>query len=458
MSPTSTRAAGRHANPLPVPALTAPSKPKRIVTVERLLPSGLRVVVVRRTSVPMVEVRLRLPFLSAKPHHLARSTLLSETILTGTERRDRTGLAIALQELGGDLSIGLDADRLLLSGSALSTKLVSLLGVIGEVLESATYPKSEFTGERARLVDRVTLARSQPGVIANEALAQRMAPGHPYGSSLPEAGEIEQSSAPQVRKLHADLVRPDGAVLVIVGDVVPARALDAAERVLSGWTGEQAKHKVAEPPSLEQGPLQIIDRPGSVQTSLRFGGAALRRDDERYPALQLANLAFGGLFSSRWVENIREDKGYTYSPRSALDHATLRSAFLASADVATEVTAPAVLETLYELGKISTLPISSTELELIRQYAIGTMALSISTQAGLASTLVGLLGAGLDVEWLSTHRQRLTAVTIDEIAAVSAEFLSPRALVGIAVGDAEQIAPSLRRILDVDVRAVTTTG
>ncbi|MGX7679233.1 M16 family metallopeptidase [Jatrophihabitans sp. DSM 45814] len=452
------RGSGRHSVPLPVPPLAKPAKPKRITTAERTLESGLRVVVARRPSVPMVEVRLRVPFLSAKPHHLARSALLSDTILTGTARYDRNSLAVALQELGGDLSVGLDADRLLLSASALSTKLPDLLRLFAEVLTSASYPKDEVGGERARLVERITLARSQPGVIANEALGQRMAPGHPYGTSLPAIADVEATTAGQLRSLHSDLIRPDGALLVIVGDVLPSRALDSVERIFGEWSGTQAKRKVPALPELDLGPLLIVDRPGSVQTSLRFGGHSLTRDDERYPALQLANLAFGGMFSSRWVENIREDKGYTYSPRSSLDHSTLASSFTASADVATEVTAPAVVETLYELGRISSLPITQAELDLSRQYAIGTMALSVSTQAGLASTLSGLLGAGLDIEWLTRHRERLAAATISQVADAAAEFLAPRKLIGVAVGDAASIAGPLSAVIDVTVQDADTSG
>jgi predicted Zn-dependent peptidase len=432
-----------------VPGLTRGVKPARINASERTLDSGLRVVVVRRPSVPMVEVRLRIPFLSDKTHHLARSLLLGETMLTGTQGMSRTGLAVAIQEAGGDLNVSVDADRLMISGSALSARLPELLRVLGEILEGATYPKSEFGGERGRLVDRLTLARSQPGVIANEALHQRLAPGHPYGTSLPDVADVEAATPAQVRSMHASLVRPSEALLVIVGDVTPARTLDTVERALGSWTGQQGRRKVPPLPKPNAGPLSIIDRPGSVQTSLRLGGPALPRDDERYPALQLANLAFGGLFSSRWVENIRESKGYTYSPRSSIDHSTLGSLFTASADVATEVTAPAVIETLYELGRMATLPISETELELVRQYAVGTMALSIATQAGLASTLIGLLGGGLDIDWVARHRERLAGVTIAQIEEVSAEFLAPTGLVVVAVGDAAVIRPALRRVVVV---------
>jgi predicted Zn-dependent peptidase len=239
--------------------------------------------------------------------------------------------------------------------------------------------------------------------------------------------------------------------LVIVGDVAPARALDIAERALGDWTCSPVRRSGPAVPPLQPGPLLVVDRPGSVQTSLRIGGIAVARDDDRYPALQLANLAFGGMFSSRWVENIREDKGYTYSPRSAINHSALASSITAAADVATEVTGPALVETRYELGKISSLPITAGELDLIQQYAIGSMALSVATQAGLASTLSSLLGCGLDADWLLEHRNRLTAVTVDEVAAAAAEFLAPQALVAVAVGDADRIVGPLQRIVDVEV-------
>src|SRR6185312_17477046 len=102
---------------------------------------------------------------------------------------------------------------------------------------------------------------------------------------------------------------------------------------------------------------------------------------------QLATQVFGGYFSSRWVENIREDKGYTYGPHSLIEHAVAGSALVVAAEVATEVTGPALLETLYELGRLASLPPKDEELEQARQYALGTLQLGMSTQAGLAGLL-----------------------------------------------------------------------
>jgi predicted Zn-dependent peptidase len=193
-----------------------------------------------------------------------------------------------------------------------------------------------------------------------------------------------------------------------------------------------------------------VDRPGSVQSSLRLGRPALPRTDPDYPALQLANLIFGGYFSSRWTENIREDKGYTYGPHSRVDHNVLGSTLILDAEVATEVTAPALLETWYELGRIAALPVSDAEVESVRQYAIGTLALSTSTQAGLASTLSALSAFGLGLDWITSHPSRLLATTVEQVSAAAARFFGPAGLTGVVVGDAERITAPLAALGEVE--------
>jgi predicted Zn-dependent peptidase len=203
-------------------------------------------------------------------------------------------------------------------------------------------------------------------------------------------------------------------------------------------------------PAPPGGPLLVVDRPGSVQSSLRMGGAALTRAHERYPALQLANLIFGGYFSSRWTENIREDKGYTYGPHSRIDHHVLGSSLMFDVEVATEVTAPAVLETRYELGRIASLPVTAEEVESVRQYAIGTLALSTATQAGLASTLSALAAVGLGLDWVLEHPARLAAVGVDEVSAAAAEFFAPARLTSVIVGDAGTISAPLAALAAIE--------
>ncbi|MGH8963276.1 MAG: M16 family metallopeptidase [Jatrophihabitantaceae bacterium] len=426
-----------------VPALTRPRKARKLSVAARTLSTGLRVVVVRKAGVPLAELRLRIPALSARPTHPARVTLLSDTMLTGAGDLDRAGLAGAVQALGGDVSVSADADRLLLGANVLATNLPALLGVVATVLSQAAYPAAEVATEKERLIERLTMARSRPGVIAGEALALRMWGEHPYALDLPQVAAVAETTAAQVRRVHADVARPGSAVLVIVGDLTPARVLDQVEGALAGWTGRPVASKVPALPSPPGGPLLVIDRPGSVQSSLRMGGAALTRDDPRYPALQLANLIFGGYFSSRWTENIREDKGYTYGPHSRIEHNVLGSSLTFDVEVATEVTAPALLETRYELGRIASLPVTGAEVDAVRQYAIGTLALSTATQAGLASTLSALSAFGLGLDWVLEHPARLIATTVDEVSAAAAEFFAPARLTSVIVGDAATISGPL---------------
>jgi predicted Zn-dependent peptidase len=266
---------------------------------------------------------------------------------------------------------------------------------------------------------------------------------HPYAREIAEPDAVAAVTPAQLRTLHRNQVRPGDAVLTLVGDLPPARMLDHAQRALTEWTGSAAAARVPGLPTPPGGPLLVVDRPGSVQSSLRMGGVALPRTDPDYPALQLANLIFGGYFSSRWTENIREDKGYTYGPHSRIDHHVLGSTLVLDAEVATEVTAPAVLETHYELGRIAALPVSEAEVEAVRQYAIGTLALSTATQAGLASTLSALSAFGLGLDWIASHPSRLLATSVEQVSAAAARYFAPTHLTAVVVGDADRISAPL---------------
>ncbi len=435
-----------------IPAVAAPGALKVPAVQERLLPNGLRVLAVRRASVPVVELRLRIPVGAPDPKSAgaksgrdrAAATLLAETMLTGTEIRDRGQLATELQTLGAGLAANVDNDRLALIGSVLAPNLKQLLALLTEVIRTASYPKREVSGERERLVAELAIARSQPAVQAREALLARLYGAHPYAVEIPSPPALEAVTAKQLRTLHERAVSPKGAVLTLVGDLRPAAALDAVEAALGGWSGRAAK-PLPKLPKHVPGGVSIVDRPGAVQTNIRLGGPALPRTAPNYAALQVANVVFGGYFSSRLVNNIREDKGYTYSPRSSIEHAVAGSRLVVGADVATEVTAPALLEILYELGKVALLPLGEDELAAAKRYAAGTLALSTATSSGLASTLSMLAGSDLGPDYLREHSAALGAVDAAGVAAVAEQF-APTELAAVLLGDKSVITESVETI------------
>jgi zinc protease len=430
-----------------IPDLIPDSKLKLPKQAERTLSSGLTVIAIRRPAVPLIEIRLRVPFGRAP---LARATLLSQALFTGTETMSMLDIATELQTVGGGLSAGLDPDTLLVTGNALSSGLERMLELLAGVLTDPTYPADEVAVERDRLADHIQVAETQPSHLARTALLRRMYGRHPYAIQTPAADQVKGVRPAQLRALHADRVRPDGAILVLVGDLNPEKAIDSAEKALSGWIGQSRDGNVPPTPALEPGPLLLVDRPGAVQSSLRLALPALTREDPDYAALQLANMVFGGYFSSRWVENIREDKGYTYGPHTSIEHFVAGSALVAAAEVATEVTGPAMLETLYELGRIASLPPGEEELEQARRYALGTLRLGMSTQAGLAGLASIYASFGLRLDYLRDHSAALAAVTREQVAEVAARFLAPSQAVLVVLGDAEKVEAPLAALTAVD--------
>lgn len=421
-------------HPRPVPG--RPRTVRLPTVLDERLESGLRVVLVRRPTVPMVEVRVRMPVVGASPRHGARAVLLGEALLAGTQRRSGAEVAAAVQATGGTLHTDVDSDRLLLAGSTLSEHLGGWLDVVADVLTGAAFPADPVARARERLVQELAIARSQPAVMAEETLLRRMYGRHPYAAELPQPDDVAEVSRSRLARLHHRKVRPDRATLIMVGDLSPARTLEQVRAALQGW--EPGGRSITPVPALPSPPggLTFVDRPGASQSTVRLGARAPSRTHPDHPAMVLANLVLGGYFSSRLVDNLRERRGYTYSPSSAVLHPLAGSRVVLATDVATAVTAASLVETRYELGRMATTFVTDDELTAARRYATGTLALAIGSQAGLATTLSRLVAEGLDVTYLRTQPKALAAVDPERVRAVAATYLAPQRWTGVVVGDA----------------------
>jgi zinc protease len=434
------------AGPRPLPALGATREVPLPDVVDSVLPNGLRVLAAHRPGIPMVELRLRVPFAGDAPEHSAVAELLAETLLTGTATRDRVTIDDELAAVGADLGVGVDPERLLVSGSGLAAGLPDVLGVLADVLTAATHPDAEVARERDRLVERITMARAQPRTIAREALQRKRFGDHPITREMPTEAAVTAVTAEEVRALQRASLVPRGSILTLVGDVDPVAAIADVEKLLEGWTADHAARELTPPPPITPSDLELVHRPGSVQSQLRLTAPAVGRADPAYAALQLANLVFGGYFSSRWMENIREDKGYTYGAHSGIEFVPGGGVLGLETDVASDVTAAALLETRYELGRLVAVPPTAAELEAARAYAIGSLAISLDSQGGLASSINAMAAVGLTLDWLRGYPARLSEVTPEEVAAAALRFFGPSAVTGVVVGDANVIGPALRAL------------
>lgn len=432
----------------PLPGL-APEVPLTLpVPVERSLPNGLSVTLVRRPGVPLAEVRLSIP---AAHSDLAVADLLSAALFSGTENASMTAIAQRLQGVGGSLNAGADPDRIAVSGNSLATGLPELLDVLGDLLTAADYPAEPLAVEQSRIIDGLSVAEQQPDFQVSRALDARLWGDHPYAHQQPTAAEMAVVEREAVRALHASRVHPAGARLIIVGDIEPDAAWSAVEKSLSAWNGAGESKPMEPLPDLRPGPIVLADRPGSVQSAIRIAYPAVARTHPDNAAQHLANLIYGGYFTSRLVMNLRESKGYGYSPRSRVDHTPAGSVQLTSVDVATEVTALALAEIVAELRGMAENAPGEEELDLARRYALGSVKLATATQSGIANYTSALASCGLPLSWLAEHSQRLREVTPADIKRVAAERLNPDGAVTVILADGAEVSESLSEAGEIEI-------
>ena len=231
---------------------------------------------------------------------------------------------------------------------------------------------------------------------------------------------------------------------MLVGDVQPQAAIELSKR--RSADGDEGRSR------RDAGAADRQDRTDAARGSSRLRADDASRSrvpfrrsarDESY-AVDIANTIFGGYFVSRWVDNLRERNGYTYSPHSQLVHLAHANYLEVSADVGTDVTAASLVETSYELGRMCATEVTPEELESAKRYRTGIQALRIQSQAGLASTLASLVTYGFGVDYLRTYPQRITELTASDIRVASSAYLAPTGLITVMVGDASRVAARCR--------------
>jgi predicted Zn-dependent peptidase len=276
---------------------------------------------------------------------------------------------------------------------------------------------------------------------------------HPYATQMPSPAALRRVDDASLRSVHPLVFNPAAAHLVLVGDLQARRAVSLAADALGAWA-DRAGAPAADLAAVtapRPGPLELVARAGSVQSNLRLGGPAPTRTSPDWPATSLAEQVLSGMFSSRVVANLRERNGYSYSPRSYVRHSRAGSSFVLAADVATAVTAPALVEVLYELGRIATSGITEEELEMARRHAVGRFSFDIASLPGLASVLANLAVDGTDLAYLKSYPRALIAATRQDVGEAARRHLAPHQMVTVVVGGPE-VAEPLSAVAEVAVR------
>ncbi|GAA1194785.1 putative Zn-dependent peptidase [Kitasatospora gansuensis] len=429
MNPGSTGAA--------LPPLAPPRPAPPLEMVDTALPTGLRVVAARRATVPVVQLRLGVPFGGSTARHTAAAELLACTLLTGGGGAGRTAVDDELAAVGGSLRAVVGPEDLRITGQVLTEGLPRLLALLAGCLTGAGYDGTTLEAERERLLHRIRLTGSMPARAARAALLRRCFGDHPATRETPTEDQVAAVDRNEVAELHRTQLVPRGSALVLVGDIHPARVVEELAVALGGWAaGPQAVRMAPLPAPAHPGePPQAVPVTGARQCEARLAAPSLVRTDPGYPALVLADRVFGGYFSSRLVQRLREREGRIYTGQSAIEQRTGSALGTVQFASAPRHAAAALDGALAELAAISgELPPTTEEIASARGHALGLQALALSTQKGLADSLYGPVLAGLPADWTDHLAARLRAVPDDEVRAAAADHLRPDAYTAVLLG------------------------
>jgi zinc protease len=373
------------------------------------------------------------------------SELLSKTIDQGTKARTARQIAQDLQTAGGDLSAASRKDFIEVSTAVLASKLDTGITVLSDILQNASFPEAEVTLAKRNLSESLRQRESQPAFLATRAMAKVLFADHPYYVTAPTQESIAAATSADLRQVFAQRFRPDQTILVAVGDFNNAKMMEIAKAKLGSWKapGDTPPPSPSHPSGTPEHAVFVVTRPGSVQTTLELGSFGPLRGDPDYEAADVANAIYGGTFSSRLVANIREDKGYTYSPFSRLNAYQVAGTLVTGADVRNEVTAPSLNEIQYELNRLATTTPTEEELSKAKRYLVGNDAIQLQARTSLSAQLAGIWVDGLPPEEIGIYGQKVANTTSNEVDAAAKRYFPASRTAIVAVGEEKVIREAL---------------
>ncbi|WP_456371711.1 M16 family metallopeptidase, partial [Thiolapillus sp.] len=334
----------------------------------------------------------------------------------------------------------------------LSSAADKLLEILADTARNASFPDNEVKLAIENKLQSIIASKSQPSYDLNQVFHHRLFGEHPYAFVNPQPEVISRISRPELIKAYQQRFQPNRAILIMVGDLPTGTMETLAMHHLGDWKNTGATPKeIPAAPAHAQPSLALVDRPHSVQSTIYVGRPMPAAGNPDEFSLKVANTIFGGAFSSRLTQNIREDKGYTYSPRTSVTEWAKGGMFRISASVRNQVTAATLVEIFYELDRLATTLPEDEELSRAQRYLKGKFLLANETSSSLAATLTGYWIDGKTPADLARYVPGVEAVSKNDVLAMGRKYLSSRQQSIAISGDASAIRDQLSLFGKVEV-------
>ena len=427
---------------------------------EREMANGMKLVFLEDKRHPILNIRIafRSGDINDPGGGVGVNSATAAMLNEGTKSFKSRELAEEIERLGATLSARAGFDNTVVRASTLSKYRRDILKLTAEMVLKPTFPDDELKLYKQNTIEGLKFQRSQPDFLADEQVARIVYGKHPYGINSATAEEVDKITRDQLVSYHKSHYIPNNATMFIVGDFDSAESLEEIEELFGDWkAGEIDDGDFPEFPERTQRTLTIVDRPGSSQANIVLANLAINRSSPDYFPVLVMNQVLGAGASSRLFMNLREEKGYTYGAYSRFYARRHGGAFEATSEVRTVVTGDSLKEFFLELDKIRDEEVPKEELNDAKNYLTGVFPIRAETQQGLTGLIVSQKMFDLPDDYLDTYRDRVNAVTAEDIKRVANEYITPATLALIIVGDAEDVIPQARIYSD-NIEVFDTEG
>jgi zinc protease len=409
------------------------------------LDNGMKVIVVENDKIPVVSFQLTLDIDPVMENEAKGYVSMAGSLMrSGTTSRSKAAIDEEIDFMGASLSTHSRG----MFASSLTRHTDNLLDLMSDILFNPTFPQEELEREVNQAISALsTVMTDASAMVSNISTVLLYGENHPYGEvTTPES--ISNITRDLIAGYYNTYFKPGAAYMVIVGDINTGRARELMTRYFAGWEpGDVPSHHYETPAPPSGNKVAFADRTGAVQSIVNLA-YPVELEPGAPDAIQVSvmnSILGGGVFSSRLMQNLREDKGYTYGARSSLSSDRLVGRFNVRTEVRNSVTDSTIAIILHEMERMTNEPVDQENLELVKNFMNGSFARSLESPRTIAGFALNIELYNLPDDYYETYLERLSQVTGQEVQQVARKYIRPENSYIIVGGNKSEVAESLEK-------------
>ncbi len=407
-----------------------------------LLENGMVLLLSEKHDIPMVTVNMAITAgNTAEPADKPGLASLTASLLTqGTATRSAQQISREIDFVGGSLSTSGGDDYASASLRVLKKDVRMGFDLLADVLLNPVFDQKEIDRKVKETLAEIRRKQEEPGVVAGNAFDKAVFGASAYGRTDEEvAAYLPKLVRRDVLDFYAARYSPNHAIISVVGDVTEKEVVSLLRECFQSWRKkDQPLPASIEPPVIEKTTVKKIDK-HITQANIAMGNVGISRENPDFYACTIMNYILGGGgFTSRLMDNIRDNKGLAYDVHSGFAPQKEPGAFTVTIQTKNESANEVIAETLKEIRRIQSELVTEKELADARAYLTGSFPLRMDTSAKIAGMLTAIEMYNLGLDYPQRYPSLINAVTREDVRRVAKKYLHPDRMVVVVVADLEK--------------------